>query len=85
MVHSEQMLPLGTNPKDDRDAAARRRRRRRAIPVSNTTDLTIRDIGVFRRVDVPGSDGEPLEYAPQIEAAYVPKLDAGVERAAASS
>ena len=49
MVHSEQMLPLGTSAKTIEtlrlvgDEA-------KGFSVSNTTDLTIRDIGVFRRV-----------------------------------
>ena len=57
MVHSEQMLPLGTSPKTIEslrlvgDEA-------KGFSVSNTTDLTIRDIGVFRRVDGPRADGQ---------------------------
>src|SRR5262245_27366212 len=71
MVHSEQMLSLGKSPKTletlrlvgDKD---------RGFSVSNTTDLTVRDIGVFRRVDVPGRDGRT---AAQVEAAYIAKLE----------
>src|SRR6185369_3867707 len=66
MVHSEQMLPLGNSEKtietlrlvgDDS----------RGFSVSNTTDLTIRDIGVFRRVDRANVVGGFQE--PRIEAA----------------
>jgi hypothetical protein len=76
MVHSEQMLPLGENPKETEslilvgDDA-------KGYSVRNTTELMLRDVGVFRRVDVPGQDGEPSEYAPRIETAYVRQLDAG--------
>ena len=75
MVHSEQMFPLGENPKVTEslllvgEAAT-------GYSVRNTTDLVLRDVGVFRRVDVPGQDGEPAEYSPRIETAYVRQLDA---------
>jgi hypothetical protein len=71
MVHSEQVLPLGTS-----DKALETLRlvgdEAKGFSVSNTTDLVLRDIGVFRRVaDGAGSSGEM-----RIEAAYVPQLDA---------
>lgn len=71
MVHSEQMLSLGNSPKaietlrlvgDDT----------KGYSVSNTTDLTIRDIGVFRRL--APTTPEPRR-PPQIEVAYVAKLE----------
>jgi hypothetical protein len=73
MVHSEQMLPLGTSPKtveslrlvgDDKSGYS----------ISNTTDLVLRDLGVFRRA-APAPDEKP-NIAPRLEAAYVSKLDA---------
>lgn len=71
MVHSEQMLNLGTSAKTTEtlrlvgDAS-------RGFSVSNTTDITIRDIGVLRRVDTP-RDGSRSEL--KIEVAYVVKLE----------
>jgi hypothetical protein len=72
MVHSEQMLPLGKSPKvteslqligDDRAGFA----------IRNTTDVTLRDVGVFRRVDAPTPNGQPDKVL--IETAYVAKID----------
>ena len=72
MVHSEQMLPLGKSPKvvetlwlvgDETNGYS----------VKNTTDLTLRDIGVFRRVDAPSPSGE--RTPPQIEVAYIARLE----------
>jgi hypothetical protein len=71
MVHSEQMLSLGTSPKTVEslrlvgDEAS-------GYSVSNTTDLTIRDIGVFRRPDNSQGRGRSV-FA--IEAAYVATLE----------
>jgi hypothetical protein len=71
MVHSEQLLPLGTSDKSVEtlrlvgDEA-------KGYSVSNTTDLVLRDIGVFRR----GSQIGSRDAAPQIEAAYISQLDA---------
>lgn len=71
MVHSEQMVSLGTSAKTLEtlrlvgDGV-------RGFSVSNTTDMTIRDIGVFRRVDQPRSGSVT---APRIEVAYVAKLE----------
>lgn len=75
MVHSEQMLPLGENPKVT-ESLLLVGEESKGYSVSNRTDLVLRDVGVFRRVDVPGIDGEPLEYAPRIEMAYLPKIEA---------
>jgi hypothetical protein len=72
MVHSEQMLPLGNSPKSV-ETLRLVGDESKGYSVSNTTDLTVRDIGVFRRVDVPGTSGQ--RSAPQIEVAYVAKLD----------
>ncbi len=72
MVHSEQMLSLGTSDKTLEtlrlvgDEA-------RGFSVSNTTDLTIRDIGVFRRAASAGASGGRQRM--EIEAAYVERLD----------
>lgn len=72
MVHSEQMLTLGANPKvteslqligDDSTG----------FSIRNTTDLTLRDVGVFRRVDLPMSGLTPT--AVQIETAYVARIE----------
>jgi hypothetical protein len=72
MVHSEQMLSLGTS-----DKALETLRlvgdETRGFSVSNTTDLTIRDIGVFRRVTSADSNGGRQQM--EIEAAYVERLD----------
>lgn len=75
MVHSEQMLSLGNSDKTLEtlrlvgDAT-------RGYSVSNTTDLTIRDIGVFRRVDAGYARGRRQgPEGMQIEAAYVERLD----------
>jgi hypothetical protein len=74
MVHCEQMLPLGESPKvtetlrlvgDDT----------KGYSVSNTTDLVIRDVGVFRRVDPPYSAGQPQPA--RIEAAYIATIEPG--------
>ena len=68
MVHSEQMLSLGTSPKTLEtlrlvgDEAS-------GYSVSNNTELTIRDIGVFRRL--ASRDGGGL----RLEAAYVAALE----------
>jgi hypothetical protein len=75
MVHSEQMLPLGENPKVT-ESLLLIGEEATGFSVRNTTDLALRDVGVFRRVDVPGQDGEPAEYSPRIETAYVRQLDA---------
>lgn len=70
MVHSEQMLPLGTSERTMEtlrlvgDEA-------QGYSVSNTTDLVLRNVGVFRRKPSPWSSREM-----QIEAAYVPQVDA---------
>jgi len=73
MVHSEQMLPLGTSAKT-LETLRLVGNETQGYSVSNTTDLTIRDIGVFRRVDSrPAKAGE--RSLPQIEAAYVAKLE----------
>src|SRR5262249_42279011 len=72
MVHSEQMVSLGSSPKTTEtlrlvgDAA-------RGFSVSNTTDFTIRDIGVFRRA--ANQQGNDQIAEPRIEVAYVAKLD----------
>jgi len=78
MVHSEQMLNLGTSAKAIEtlrligDAE-------RGFSVSNTTDITIRDIGVLRRVDdspVGSKTEEPKKVVEaKIEVAYVARLD----------
>jgi hypothetical protein len=71
MVHSEQMLPLGTSAKTLEtlrligDAE-------KGFSVSNTTDLTIRNIGVFRRTDGPA---EGPRSQPLLEVAYLEKLE----------
>jgi hypothetical protein len=72
MVHSEQMVSLGTSTKTTEtlrlvgDAV-------RGFSISNTTDIPIRDIGVFRRP--PKVDQAPMDAELQIEIAYVAKLD----------
>jgi hypothetical protein len=72
MVHSEQMFNLGTSAKTTEtlwlvgDPA-------RGFSVRNTTDITIRDIGVLRRVDTPRDASKAVE--PKIEVAYVAKLE----------
>jgi hypothetical protein len=71
MVHSEQMLSLGTSEKTI-ETLRLVGDETRGFSVSNTTDLTIRDIGVFRRVDQSTSK-KPTQL--QIEAAYVEKLN----------
>lgn len=72
MVHSEQMLSLGTSEKT-LETLRLVGDETRGYSVSNTTDLTIRDIGVFRRVNSGNANGgrQPVE----IEAAYVERLD----------
>jgi hypothetical protein len=72
MVHSEQMLPLGKNPKvtesivlvgDDE----------KGYTIRNTTDITLRDVGVFRRLtDTSTSAASPVV---RIEGTYVAKID----------
>jgi hypothetical protein len=71
MVHSEQVLSLGTSEKTV-ETLRLVGDETRGFSVSNTTDFAIRDIGVFRRVDQPASQ-KPTQ--PQIEVAYVEKLD----------
>jgi hypothetical protein len=73
MVHSEQMLPLGTSPKTV-ETLKLVAGEAGDFSVSNTTDLVLRDVGVFRRVDRP--DDATGARQPRIEAAYVPRLDA---------
>src|SRR4029079_10802862 len=69
----EQMLPLGTSAKT-LETLRLVGNETQGYSVSNTTDLTIRDIGVFRRVDSrTAKAGE--RSLPQIEAAYVAKLE----------
>src|SRR5262249_19455242 len=64
MVHSEQMIPLGTSPKTK--ALLRLvGDETKGYSLANSTDIAVRDIGVFRRVDRPGSN------AAQIEVAYI--------------
>jgi hypothetical protein len=72
MVHSEQMLSLGTSDKT-LETLRLVGDETRGFSVSNTTDLTIRDMGVFRRVVSGNANGgrRPVE----IEAAYVERLD----------
>jgi hypothetical protein len=71
MVHSEQMLSLGSSDKT-LETLRLVGDETRGFSVSNTTDLTIKNIGVFRRVD-QSNNKQPLQ--PQIEAAYIDKLD----------
>jgi hypothetical protein len=71
MVHSEQMLTLGKSPKT-LETLRLVGDNNRGYSVSNTTDLTVRDIGVFRRVDVPSKSGRT---SPEVEAAYVARLE----------
>jgi hypothetical protein len=73
MVHSEQMLPLGTSTKTI-ETLRLVGDESRGFSVSNTTDLVLRDIGVFRRV--AGGGDSRREATPRIEAAYVAKLEA---------
>jgi hypothetical protein len=71
MVHSEQMLNLGTSPKAI-ETLRLVGSEDEGFSVSNNTDLVLRDVGVFRRVPASGAASLP---APRIEAAYIPKLE----------
>ncbi|HEY2411879.1 MAG TPA: hypothetical protein VGI40_06540 [Pirellulaceae bacterium] len=71
MVHSEQLLSLGTSDKT-LETLRLVGDETRGFSVSNTTDLAIRNVGVFRRVDQPTAN-KPMQ--PQIEAAYIEKLE----------
>jgi hypothetical protein len=72
MIHSEQMLPLGKNPKIN-ESLVLAGDEQKGYSVRNTTDITVRDVGVIRRVDKspPGSN-QPQQ---QIETAYIAKLE----------
>jgi hypothetical protein len=77
MVHSEQMVPLGNNAKT-LDTLELRGDATKGFSINNGTELTVRDIGVFRRVDRGGKGDDSV--APQIEAAYIAKLDPGTSK-----
>jgi hypothetical protein len=72
MVHSEQIVSLGNSAKVAEtlqligDPV-------RGFSVRNTTDLTIRDVGVFRRAAIEKANASNTE--PQLEVAYVAKLE----------
>jgi hypothetical protein len=69
IVHSEHMLPLGTSAKIE-ETLVLIGDDTKGFSVRNTTDLVLRDVGIFRRVDVRGSGS-----APAIEAAYLAKIE----------
>jgi hypothetical protein len=71
MVHSEQMVNLGPSPKATETLWFINDPTRGPL-VKNTTDITIRDVGVLRRVETP-RDGTRSE--PKIEIAYIAKLE----------
>ncbi|HEX5102225.1 MAG TPA: hypothetical protein VFV87_00335, partial [Pirellulaceae bacterium] len=71
MVHSEQMYPLGDDPKLT-ETLALVGDDAKGYSLRNTTDLTIRDIGIFRRGDnVRGADNKLVS---KIETAYIAEL-----------
>jgi hypothetical protein len=72
MVHSEQMYPLGRDPKLT-EALALTGDEQKGYSLRNTTELTIRDVGIFRRrEDIrPTGSSQPRQ---QIETAYVAEL-----------
>jgi hypothetical protein len=72
MVHCEQMLPLGNNAKR-LETLQLVGNEARGFSVANDTDLTIHDVGIFRRVDGPPQPGQRRQ--PQIEVAYVNRLE----------
>ncbi|HZN37041.1 MAG TPA: hypothetical protein VFB80_24590, partial [Pirellulaceae bacterium] len=69
MLHSEQMLTLGKNPKVT-ESLVLAGDEQKGYSIRNTTDITIRDVGIVRRVDPPGGN-----QPPRIETAYVAKLE----------
>src|SRR5205807_6013146 len=68
----EQMLNLGTSAKT-LETLRLMGDPERGFSVSNTTDITIRDVGVLRRVDAPRDGSKVAE--PKIEVAYVANLE----------
>jgi len=73
MIHSEQMLALGKSPKVV-ESVELRGDANRGFSVLNNTDLTIRDIGIIRRVDNGQLDSSGLPQ-PRLETAFVAKLE----------
>ena len=79
MVHSEQMLRWATQGR--RVADAGRRRAAGLSRLQQRADITIRDVGIFRRVD----GGRRRRAAVRIETAYVAELEPRRPAPAASS
>jgi hypothetical protein len=72
MVHSEQMLPLGKNPKVT-ESIVLVGDEEKGYTIRNLTDITLRDVGVFRRLaDTSTSAARPVV---RIEGTYVAKID----------
>jgi hypothetical protein len=73
MVHSEMMYPLG----DPTDLATQSLTLVgdpvKGFTLKNSSNLTIRDIGIFRRAEPPAAPG--LSKRPQIETAYLAKIE----------
>lgn len=65
MIHSEQMLPLGQNPKVA-ESLLLVGDEQKGYSIRNTTDITVREIGIIRRL--PGT-------STQLETAYVARLE----------
>jgi hypothetical protein len=75
MVHSEMMHSLGDPTNVATETLTLVGDPAKGFTLKNSSRLTIRDVGIFRRVDNASEDGQP--YQPRIETAFVAKVEPG--------